>query len=116
LQNLIEKIVRTKIYASVYWKEHCFGLSAEALIDKAVELKSVGGMVGEPAKPTHFICLILKMLQIQPDKDIIIEFIRNEDYKYLRLLGKAAAATAVCTSGGNTAAATPVAAAAAEAA
>ncbi len=38
-------------------------------------------------KPTHFICLILKMLQIQPDKDIIIEFIRNEDYKYVRLLG-----------------------------
>ena len=27
------------------------------------------------------------MLQIQPDKDIIIEFIKNEDYKYVRLLG-----------------------------
>lgn len=25
--------------------------------------------------------------QIQPDHDIIIEFIRNEDYKYVRLLG-----------------------------
>jgi len=86
-QNLIERIVRDKIQASVYWKEHCFGLSAETLVDKAVSLKCVGGMVGEPAKPTHFICLILKMLQIQPDKDIVIEFIRNEDYKYVRLLG-----------------------------
>jgi pre-mRNA-splicing factor 38A len=85
----------------VYWKKDCFGLSAEALVDKAVELKYVGGMMGEPQKPSEFICLILKMLQIQPDKEIIIEFIKNDDYKYVRLLGEAQAAgaqacTAVC--------------------
>jgi len=27
------------------------------------------------------------MLQIQPEKDIIIEFIKNEDFKYVRALG-----------------------------
>eukprot|EP00878_Enallax_costatus_P024177 GHUV01025777.1.p1 GENE.GHUV01025777.1~~GHUV01025777.1.p1 ORF type:complete len:224 (+),score=52.99 GHUV01025777.1:237-908(+) len=86
-QNLVEKITRNKIYASVYWKKDCFGLSAETLVDKAVELKYIGGMIGEPQKPTEFICLILKMLQIQPDKEIIIEFIKNDDYKYVRLLG-----------------------------
>ena len=26
-------------------------------------------------------------LQIQPDKEIIIEYIRNEDFKYVRMLG-----------------------------
>lgn len=31
--------------------------------------------------------MLLKMLQIQPDKEIIIEFIKNDDFKYLRLLG-----------------------------
>eukprot|EP00873_Tetraselmis_striata_P019506 jgi/Tetstr1/439770/TSEL_028183.t1 len=36
---------------------------------------------------TDFMCLILKMLQIQPEKDIVVEFIKNEDYKYVRLLG-----------------------------
>lgn len=50
-------------------------------------LCQVGGMNGEPQKPTPFVCLILKMLQIQPDKDIIVEFIKNDDFKYLRLLG-----------------------------
>merc|ERR1712093_277306 len=29
----------------------------------------------------------MKMLQIQPDKEVIIELIRNEDYKYVRFLG-----------------------------
>ncbi|PRW20472.1 chloroplastic isoform X1 [Chlorella sorokiniana] len=86
-QNLIEYISRQKIYDSVYWKQECFGLSAERLVDKAVELKEVGGMYGEPAKPTHFIALILKMLQIQPSKDVVVEFIKNDDFKYLRLLG-----------------------------
>ena len=32
-------------------------------------------------------CLILKLLQLQPDKEIIVEFIKNEDYKYVRVLG-----------------------------
>lgn len=52
-----------------------------------MELKSVGGIYGGNIKPSPFLCLILKMLQIQPEKDIIIEFIRNEDFKYVRALG-----------------------------
>ena len=27
------------------------------------------------------------MLQIQPEKEIVVEFIKNEDYKYVRILG-----------------------------
>ena len=29
-----------------------------------------------------YICLVLKLLQIQPEKEIIVEFIKNEEYKY----------------------------------
>ncbi len=86
--------MRQKIYDSVYWKQECFGLSAERLVDKAVELKYVGGMYGEPQKSSEFIALILKMLQIQPDKEIIVEFIKNDDFKYLRLLGEGTSAHA----------------------
>lgn len=63
-QNLMEKIVRNKIYQTTYWKEHCFGLSAEALVDKAVDLKAAGGCSGGFGKPTPFLCLVLKMLQV----------------------------------------------------
>jgi pre-mRNA-splicing factor 38A len=38
----VEYISRQKIYDSLYWKQECFGLSAERLVDKAVELKEVG--------------------------------------------------------------------------
>ena len=87
-QNLVEKILRTKIWQSMYWKEHCFGLTAESLVDKAVELTHLGGTYGGQRKPTNFMCLLLKLLQLQPEKEIIVEFIKNEDYKYVRLLGK----------------------------
>jgi len=80
-QNLVEKIVRSKIYQSTYWKEQCFGLTAETLVDKAMELDHTGGTYGGNRKPTPFLCLALKMLQVQPDKDIVVEFIKNEDYK-----------------------------------
>ena len=46
MQNLVEKILRTKIYNTMYWKEHCFALTAESLVDKAVELHFVGGTYG----------------------------------------------------------------------
>ncbi|GIY75337.1 pre-mRNA-splicing factor 38A [Caerostris extrusa] len=86
-QYLIEKIIRSRIYDARYWKEECFALSAELLVDKAMELKYVGGVFGGNIKPTPFLCLVLKMLQIQPEKDIVIEFIRQEDFKYVRALG-----------------------------
>ncbi|NXS73542.1 PR38A factor, partial [Pandion haliaetus] len=86
-QYLVEKIIRTRIYESKYWKEECFGLTAELGVDKAMELKYVGGVYGGNIKPTPFLCLTLKMLQIQPEKDIIVEFIKNEDFKYVRMLG-----------------------------
>eukprot|EP01032_Pedospumella_encystans_P013001 gene13000-14998_t len=86
-QYLIEKITRLKIYNCVYWKEQCFGLTAETIMDKAVALKYIGGTYGGNLKPTNFLCLVLKLLQLQPEVDIVIEYIKNEDFKYLRALG-----------------------------
>ena len=86
-QNLIEYITRQKIYDSLYWKEECFGLSASDVATKAAELKAIGGTFGGNNKPTRFLCLALKLLQIQPDEGIVEEFIQNEDFKYVRALG-----------------------------
>ncbi|XP_045586834.1 pre-mRNA-splicing factor 38-like [Procambarus clarkii] len=86
-QYLVEKIIRTRIYDSRYWKEECFALSAELLVDKAIALRCIGGVHGANSIPTPFLCLVLKMLQIQPETDIIIEFITQEDFKYARALG-----------------------------
>lgn len=86
-QYLVEKIIRSRIYDSKYWKEECFALTAELLVDKAMELRFLGGVHGGNIKPTPFLCLTLKMLQIQPEKDIVVEFIKNEEFKYVRALG-----------------------------
>ncbi|CTQ41135.1 PRP38 family [Babesia microti strain RI] len=86
-QFLVSKIIRDKIYNSTYWKESCFGLTAESLIDRAVELKYVGSTITGSRQVSPFICLVLKLLQIQPEIEIVLEYIRNNDYKYLRVLG-----------------------------
>ena len=86
-QYLVESIIRNRIYASRYWKEECFALNSETLVDKAIALDYIGGLYGGGIKPTPFLCLIFKMLQIQPTKDIVVEFIKTADYKYVRLLG-----------------------------
>ncbi|KAK1935673.1 Pre-mRNA-splicing factor 38 [Phytophthora citrophthora] len=86
-QTLVEKIMRNRIYASIYWKEQCFGLTAETLVDKAVELQDFGGTFGGNQQPTHFLCLLLKMLQLQPELEVVKQFIENDDYKYVTVLG-----------------------------
>ncbi len=47
-----------------------------------MELRYIGGLYAGNVKPTPFLCLILKMLQIQPERDIVVEFIRQEEFKY----------------------------------
>ena len=68
---LIEKILRNKIMDCKYWKQHCFYLTAKTLIDKAVELRSFGGTYSPFHHPTPFACLLLKLLQLQPEDEII---------------------------------------------
>ncbi|TFK42814.1 PRP38 family-domain-containing protein [Crucibulum laeve] len=84
-QFLVETVIRNRIYESTYWKEHCFALTAESLIDKAIEVKFIGGVYGNQ-RPTEFLCLLLKLLQIQPEKEILVEYLRAEEFKYLRAL------------------------------
>ncbi|KAL1919899.1 uncharacterized protein VTP21DRAFT_1831 [Calcarisporiella thermophila] len=85
-QFLVEKIIRTRIYESLYWKESCFALTTATIIDRAIQLDAIGGTYANQ-RPTDFLCLTLKLLQLQPEKEIVIEYIRQEDFKYLRALG-----------------------------
>ncbi|MES1911675.1 MAG: hypothetical protein MHM6MM_004074 [Cercozoa sp. M6MM] len=83
----IEKILRQKILDSQYWKEHCFALSSATILDKAVALSYVGGGYGGMRRPAPFVCLLAKMLQLQPSKDIVQTMLLAEDLKYVRVLG-----------------------------
>ncbi|KAF3939759.1 hypothetical protein ABW19_dt0209340 [Dactylella cylindrospora] len=82
---LIEKIIRERIIDSMYWKEQAWGLNAATLLDRAVDLTYVGGQYANQ-KPTAFICLILKLLQLNPERDIVLEYLQDDEFKYLRAL------------------------------
>jgi pre-mRNA-splicing factor 38A len=53
---------------------------AETLIDKAVELPYIGGQYAN-TRPTDFLCLTLKLLQLQPEKEIILAYLEDEEFK-----------------------------------
>merc|ERR1711907_549405 len=86
-QYLIEKVLLVKIWESRYWKEKLFALNSVQLIDVAIELKYIGGSYGGDRRPTNFLCCVCKLLQLQPEKDVVLEFIAQDDYKYFRILG-----------------------------
>lgn len=53
---------------------------AESLIDQAIALRFIGGVYGNQ-RPTEFLCLLLKLLQLQPEKEILIEYLQADEFK-----------------------------------
>ena len=83
--HLLEKAVRDRITDSYYWKEQCFAINEATLCDRAVEMTFLGGTYGQQ-KPTPFLCLTLKLLQLLPDRDVVLEYLNQTDFKYLTAL------------------------------
>lgn len=82
---LIEKITRERIFESMFWKEQCFGLSAATLCDRAADLQCIGGIYST-LRVNPFLCLLFKMIQLQPEREIIVEYLTQPHFKYLTAL------------------------------
>ena len=83
--HLLEKAVRDRITDSYYWKEQCFAINEATLCDRAVDMTFLGGTYGQQ-KPTPFLCLSLKLLQLLPEREIVLEYLNQPDFKYLSAL------------------------------
>ncbi len=98
-QFLVPKIVREKVWQMTFWKERCFGVTAASLVDLAMELRDFGGVYSGTNKATDFLCLVLKMLQIQPEKEIVVRAARctHSSCAFVCLLHAVAHRCATCT-------------------
>lgn len=89
--------MRDRVLASRYWKERCFALTAESLVDRISDVEAVGFLFGGFSRPTPFLCLVAKLLQIKPDDDTLNAYLslsdgpltddpelRRTDMRYLR--------------------------------
>lgn len=83
--HLLEKPVRDRITEAYYWKEQCFALNGATLCDKACALTYLGGTYSQQ-KPTPFLCLLFKLLQLLPEKEIVLLYLRQREFKYLTAL------------------------------
>lgn len=87
--TIMEKAVRERIIDSYFWKEQCFGVNEADIVDRVLEhVNFIGGTYGSSQKPTPFLCLAFKLLQLAPGDDVIAEYLQfgGEKFKYLRAL------------------------------
>ncbi|KAH8662136.1 Pre-mRNA-splicing factor 38, partial [Xylariales sp. PMI_506] len=87
--TLLEKTVRERIVESFFFKDQCFGVNEADIVDRVVEHVSfVGGTYGSTQKPSPFLCLAFKLLQLAPGDDVLAEYLRygGDKFKYLRAL------------------------------
>ncbi|KAI5925822.1 PRP38 family-domain-containing protein [Camillea tinctor] len=87
--TIMEKAVRERIVDSYFWKEQCFGVNEADVVDRVVDHVSfIGGTHGVSQKPTPFLCLAFKLLQLAPGDDVLAEYLSfgGDKFKYLRAL------------------------------
>jgi pre-mRNA-splicing factor 38A len=85
----MEKPVRERIVDSYFWKDQCFAVNEADIIDRVVgHVRFVAGTYGDSQKPSPFLCLAFKLLQLGPTDDVIQEYLGygGEKFKYLRAL------------------------------
>lgn len=87
--TIMEKPVRERIIDSYYYKDSCFGLNEAVLVDRVVaDVSFIGGTYGSSQRPSPFLCLAFKLLQLAPDDAVLREYLEygGEKFKYLRAL------------------------------
>ena len=87
--TIMEKAVRERIIESYFWKEQCFGVNEADIVDRVVDhVSCIGGTTGTSQKPTPFLCLAFKLLQLAPSDEILAAYMSQggEKFKYLRVL------------------------------
>ncbi|KAI0019948.1 PRP38 family-domain-containing protein [Xylariomycetidae sp. FL0641] len=87
--TIMEKAVRERIVDSYFWKEQCFGVNEADVVDRVADhVNCVGGTYGVTQRPTPFLCLAFKLLQLAPGDDVVVEYLRHggDRFKYLRAL------------------------------
>ncbi|KAK4227565.1 PRP38 family-domain-containing protein [Podospora fimiseda] len=87
--TILEKAVRERIVDSYFYKEQCFAINEADIVDRVVSyVEFIGGVTGVTQKPTPFLCLVFKLLQLAPSDEILDEYLNfgGEKFKYLRAL------------------------------
>jgi pre-mRNA-splicing factor 38A len=87
--TIFEKPVRERIVDSYFWKDQCFALNEADIINRVVEhVHFIGGTYGDSQRPSQFLCLAFKLLQLAPSDEILREYLDygGEKFKYLRAL------------------------------
>ena len=90
-QNLMEYLTRQRIYDSRYWKETCFGLTVQNVLQESTHKSTSHQEHAQgPVAIGHinFLALTLKLLQLHPEPELIVQsFLHQEEFKYTRALG-----------------------------
>ncbi|KAI1004998.1 hypothetical protein K3495_g3221 [Podosphaera aphanis] len=87
--TIMEKPVRERIVDCYFWKDQCFAVNEADIVNRVVDhVHFIGGTYGDAQRPSPFLCLAFKLLQLSPSDEIIREYLEygGEKFKYLRAL------------------------------
>jgi pre-mRNA-splicing factor 38A len=79
-------VLRKRIQRNQFWVDKCADASFLDVVSLAADLEYIEGFIGEAGRPTPFVCLLLRLMQLQPTGELLDEMIRQDKLKYLKFI------------------------------
>ena len=87
--GLVEPIVRHRVQDSLFYKQYLHLTNEQTLLPVIVEHVHYVGGTDASTRPSPFLCCLVRMLEIEPDLEIIQIYLRqngHREFKYLTAL------------------------------
>ncbi|KAI3630970.1 hypothetical protein MIR68_011000 [Amoeboaphelidium protococcarum] len=89
--TLIEKITRERIFESIFWKQYLSSIEeidAASILELLMDhVQYISGLYGGLLQVSPFIALVLKAITLGIEKEILLIYIAQKEFKYIRAFG-----------------------------
>ncbi|KAI3646755.1 hypothetical protein MP228_009683 [Amoeboaphelidium protococcarum] len=89
--TLIEKITRERIFESIFWKQYLSSIEeidAASILELIMDhVQYISGLYGGLLQVSPFIALVLKAITLGIEKEILLIYIAQKQFKYIRAFG-----------------------------
>lgn len=84
--NIIETIVRNRIKDSIFYKQYLFLTNEQTILPIIINQVHCLAGLDSNNRPSNFLCCLLRLLEINPSREIINLFLSYPQFKYLTCL------------------------------
>ena len=84
--HLMDPITRNRVIDSLFYKQHLYLTNEATVLPVITEHIAYLGGIDAMGRPSAMICCLLRLLELEPSVEIVVECLQQKEFKYLTAL------------------------------